>query len=216
MSKLLLGQIAAELLSLIDEIDVKSTACRNQLERIGPHTIRGPISRNLALTILPARYSMKGVATRNVGLTSYLQHCLTLENPASLTWRLFQSQFIEHEIISTMANQCLICLKQLKSKAALKGHTGTADPTLCKPYVCCRCDRPFCSQKVMEQHRDSPAHATFSCDVCNKTFRSKQAVTDHQKSARHNSMVNQAGLARWASMGAAASTGSVRSHPVSK
>ena len=68
----------------------------------------------------------------------------------------------------------------------------------------------------MEQHRDSPAHAIFSCDVCNKTFGSKQAVTDHQKSARHNSMVNQAGLARWASMGAAASTGSVRSHPMSK
>jgi hypothetical protein len=85
LSKLLLGQIAAELLSLIDEIDVKSTACRNQLERIGPHIIRGPISRNLALTILPARYSMKGVATRNVGLTSYLKHCLTLEHSASLT-----------------------------------------------------------------------------------------------------------------------------------
>jgi GTPase SAR1 family protein len=35
LSKLLLGQIAAELPSLIDEIEIKSTACRNQLQRLG-------------------------------------------------------------------------------------------------------------------------------------------------------------------------------------
>ncbi|OAK96081.1 hypothetical protein IQ06DRAFT_309640 [Phaeosphaeriaceae sp. SRC1lsM3a] len=64
-----------------------------------------------------------------------------------------------------MANQCLICLKQLKSKAALKSHTGTDNPTLRKPHVCRKCDRPFCSQKAMESHRDSPAHINFSCDA---------------------------------------------------
>jgi GTPase SAR1 family protein len=35
LSKLLLGQIAAELPSLIDEIEIKSTACRNQLHKLG-------------------------------------------------------------------------------------------------------------------------------------------------------------------------------------
>jgi GTP-binding protein EngB required for normal cell division len=35
LSKLLLGQIAAELPSLIGEIETKSTACRNQLQRLG-------------------------------------------------------------------------------------------------------------------------------------------------------------------------------------
>ncbi|KZM21682.1 GTPase [Ascochyta rabiei] len=35
LSKLLLGQIAAELPSLIEEIEIKSTACRTQLQRLG-------------------------------------------------------------------------------------------------------------------------------------------------------------------------------------
>jgi hypothetical protein len=85
-----------------------------------------------------------------------------------------------------MENQCLICLKQLNSKAALKGHTGTDDPTLRKPHACGKCDKFFCSQTAMEQHRDGPAHPTFSCNVCNKSFGSKQAVADHQKSLRHS------------------------------
>ena len=35
LSKVLLGQIAAELPSLIDEIDIKSSACRNRLDKLG-------------------------------------------------------------------------------------------------------------------------------------------------------------------------------------
>jgi hypothetical protein len=35
LSKLLLGQIAVELPNLIGEIETKSTACRNQLQRLG-------------------------------------------------------------------------------------------------------------------------------------------------------------------------------------
>lgn len=90
-----------------------------------------------------------------------------------------------------MANQCLICLKQLKSKAALKSHTGTDNPTLRKPHVCRKCDRPFCSQKAMESHRDSPAHINFSCDVCSKSFGSKQAIGAYQKSLGYKSTVQR-------------------------
>ena len=35
LSKVLLGQIAAELPSLINEIEVKSNACRSQLDKLG-------------------------------------------------------------------------------------------------------------------------------------------------------------------------------------
>ena len=35
LSKVLLGQIAAELPSLIDEINIKSSACRNRLDKLG-------------------------------------------------------------------------------------------------------------------------------------------------------------------------------------
>ena len=35
LSKVLLGQIAAELSSLIDEIDIKSSDCRNRLDKLG-------------------------------------------------------------------------------------------------------------------------------------------------------------------------------------
>jgi hypothetical protein len=96
------------------------------------------------------------------------------------------SELAENEALFTMANQCLICLKQLDSKAALKNHTGTADPTLRKPHACGKCDRSFCSQGAMEQHRDAPAHPTFSYNVCNKSFGGKQAVADHKKSLRHS------------------------------
>jgi len=50
----------------------------------------------------------------------------------------------------------------------------------------------------MEQHRDSPSHSVapsqsvapshitmFRCDVCKKSFASKQAVGQHEKSGSH-------------------------------
>lgn len=35
LSKVLLGQIAAELPSLVDEIEIKSKACRGRLDKLG-------------------------------------------------------------------------------------------------------------------------------------------------------------------------------------
>jgi hypothetical protein len=95
-----------------------------------------------------------------------------------------------------MANECLSCLKQFRSKNALKGHTGTADPKLRVSHVCRKCDRRFCSQRAMEQHRDSPNHPTTNCGVCNRTFGSNQAVAGHKKSQSHKSMVARAERAR--------------------
>jgi MinD superfamily P-loop ATPase len=115
-----------------------------------------------------------------------------------------------------MANQCSICHKQLKSKAALRNHTDTTDPKLRKAHVCRKCDRPFCSQKAMESHRDSPYHITFSCDVCNKSFGSKQAIEAHQKSLRHTSAVKRAEKegARQTLVGATTSAGNVSLDPL--
>ena len=102
---------------------------------------------------------------------------------------IFISELTEYDTLFPMANQCPICFKPFKSKIALRDHTGTADPTLRKPHVCCKCDTPFCSQRAMEHHRDWPNHPTFNCSVCNRPFESKRAVTDHQKSLKHDSMV---------------------------
>ena len=68
----------------------------------------------------------------------------------------------------------------------------------------------------MESHRDSPDHITFSCDVCNKSFESKQAIKDHQKSLRHTSAVQRAEKerARQTLVGATTSAGNVSSYPL--
>lgn len=115
-----------------------------------------------------------------------------------------------------MANQCSICHKQLKSKAALKDQTDTANQKLRKAHVCRKCDRPFCSQKAMEAHRDSPDHITFSCHVCNKSFGSKQAIKAHQKSLRHTSAVQRAEeeRAHQTLIGATISAGNVSLRPL--
>ena len=133
-----------------------------------------------------------------------------------ITYTLIISTPTEHETLLSMANQCLICLKQCISKAALKNHTGTADSALRKPHVCRKCDRALCSQRAMEQHRYSPTHTTFSCDVCIKQFGSKQAVADHKKSLKHKSMVYRAKLACQAPVSAITSAGNVCLHSVSK
>ncbi|KAF1846090.1 uncharacterized protein K460DRAFT_377383 [Cucurbitaria berberidis CBS 394.84] len=45
----------------------------------------------------------------------------------------------------------------------------------------------------MEQHCNAPSHSTmFSCDVCKRTFGSKQAVAQHRKSQPHAKMLARA------------------------
>jgi hypothetical protein len=151
------------------------------------------------------------MVTQNVGQPSLSKPGLILEHHASL-----ENCSPLNLTLLIMAKQCLICLKQFNSKAALKCHTGTADPTLRKPHVCRKCDRPFCSQRAMEQHRDSPSHTTFSCDICKKTFGSKKAVADHQNSVRHKSSAHWGGLPHRDSIGAVTSAGNVRFHSVLK
>jgi hypothetical protein len=131
-------------------------------------------------------------------------------------YTLYISEPIDNEVIFAMTNQCLVCLRQLNSKAALKSHTGSANPTLCKPHVCRRSDRTFYSQKAMEQHRDSPDHTIFSCDACNKSFGRKQAMRDHQKSLGHENTVRRAERARQARVSATTSVRNVRSYPMVK
>ena len=128
-----------------------------------------------------------------------------------IAYTLFLQDLIPCKALFTMAKQCPICPKQFDSKAALKGHTGTADPTVRKPHVCPKCDKTFCSKRAMEQHRDAPSHKSmFSCDVCKKQFGSKPAVAQHQKSLSHERILAGAKLARGSAMDAVTNTGNVR------
>jgi rubredoxin len=88
-----------------------------------------------------------------------------------------------------MTKECLICHKTFESKSALKQHTGTKYATLRKSHVCPDCERPFCSEGSMETHRNAPSHRNmFGCGVCKKVFRSKHAVSQHEKSGAHERM----------------------------
>jgi hypothetical protein len=62
----------------------------------------------------------------------------------------------------------------------------------------------------MEQHRDAPGHIRFNCNMCGKSFESKQAVSDHQKSPKHKSKLSRAELARRASPGIVTTAENVR------
>lgn len=96
-----------------------------------------------------------------------------------------------------MAHQCPTCPKTFNSKAALKSHTGTADPKLRRPHLCPKCDGPFCSQRAMEAHRNSPSHIVFSCNVCDRPpFKSKKALADHRKALNHRTSDNVAEVDR--------------------
>jgi hypothetical protein len=112
-----------------------------------------------------------------------------------------------------MLTKCPICPKQFPSKSGLKNHTGTADPNLRKPHVCRDCDKTFCSQKAMEQHRDTSVQETvFKCDVCRKGFKSKQAVAQHRRSSLHVGMPAPAKPPVRFVVGSTLSTGNVRSY----
>jgi hypothetical protein len=133
---------------------------------------------------------------------------------ASSYLTLFISEHTNYEALFPMAKQCPTCLEHFKTKNALKCHTGTTDPSLRVPHMCPKCDRRFCSQRAMEQHRDSPNHPTTSCEVCSRTFGSNQGVADHRGSRSHKSMVDRAERARQARLGAVTSADNVRSHSV--
>lgn len=91
-----------------------------------------------------------------------------------------------------MANQCPICSKFFDSKLGLKSHTGTSNSKSRQVHIRGKCDKKFCSQRAMEQHRDAPDHNTmFPCDVCKKPFGSKQAIAQHRKSESHTKILNR-------------------------
>ena len=58
LSKVLLRQIAAELPSLIDEIKIKSYACRNRLAKLGETRCRDPQIYPTTFSILPVDASL--------------------------------------------------------------------------------------------------------------------------------------------------------------
>lgn len=51
-------------------------------------------------------------------------------------------------------------------------------------YNCDSCDRGFSSQRALQQHLDSPAHA-FDCDDCDRRFASLHALQQHLDSSIH-------------------------------
>jgi hypothetical protein len=118
-----------------------------------------------------------------------------------------------HKTLFTMATQCPLCSKQLPSSTALRSHTGTRDAALRRRHACPKCEQNFCSQGVMEQHRDATNHsAMFSCNMCKRSFGSKKAMGDHKKkSSLHARMLAQANHA--VGVGASANSENVSSSP---
>jgi hypothetical protein len=85
-----------------------------------------------------------------------------------------------------MVKQCTICSKQFASKNTLKQHTGAKTAATREQYSCRKCDQSFCSQRAMEQHRDSATHDTmFECVPCKRIFGSKQGLAGHKASGTH-------------------------------
>ena len=83
-----------------------------------------------------------------------------------------------------MANQYTIYAKQFTDQTTLKNHTGSNTQSLCIPHGCPKCEQIFCSQRAMEDHRNTPTHReSFYCSVCKRPFGSKQALAQHTASS---------------------------------
>lgn len=86
-----------------------------------------------------------------------------------------------------MKYRCVICSKTFQNRKDLQNHTGTENPNTSRAYTCGDCGQRMCSDRALQQHRQSPSHATrFKCATCNRLFGSENALQAHTNSEVHN------------------------------
>lgn len=87
------------------------------------------------------------------------------------------------------AYECLICGKSYRHKNSLVEHSREHEPKEEFPFECKNCDKKFTRASHFYQHSrqhhsknlKNPASSSFSCDACEKTFKTKNSLADHKK-----------------------------------